>query len=239
MLDIKIYQINISRDTNSVKFMSYDSIEKYQGTSVVDSSIYDKIWAGSVEAATLEDVYTIFNTAHPADFTGHSLSKSDVVEVIVRDTGDKPSSYFYYCDTTGFKRIDFEPEKCSYGEHIIKEPKISLWGRLGVSLEITPSELEILLKGGINAQDKLIDLIRSDKAIITGETYFPEAANEDHITDDLEFNINDVPLQADIPDNKLDITLSTLDSIINNAASRSSNQITGEQKPEKGRGNYL
>jgi len=108
-MDIKIYQINNTRDTNNVKFFGFEMLEKFQGTAAVDSSIYDKVYSGSVNAKDLEDVYRIFNTAHPAEYQAHSLSVSDVVEVLDGCEGLSPG--FYFCDSFGFKQIDFEPDK--------------------------------------------------------------------------------------------------------------------------------
>lgn len=38
---VKIYQINSDRDSNRVRLFGYDSLQKFQGSSDVDSSIYD------------------------------------------------------------------------------------------------------------------------------------------------------------------------------------------------------
>lgn len=48
----------------------------------------------------LEDIFAMFNTSWPNDFTGHSLSVSDVV-VLVR-AGCKAA---YYVDSAGFKYL--------------------------------------------------------------------------------------------------------------------------------------
>ncbi len=235
-MDIKIYQIDHERDIHNVKFMSLDRIEKYQGSPDVDSSIYNMVWQGTVSAENMEDVFSIFNFEHPADFTGHSLSVSDIVQVLDAESHDN----FYFCDSFGFKRIEFKPEKSRQNETIKEEEgkTISLWARVGVSLEVTPEQLEILKGDDTKARTLLVDLIRSDKAIICGETYFPEPANEGYLTEDLNFyDIYDVPLQEnmqEVPDNKFDITLSTLDSIISSASSRAGEQAAKEQSPGKG-----
>ena len=39
-MKIKIYQINGDRDKNRVKFTRHDLLEKYQGTSAIDASLY-------------------------------------------------------------------------------------------------------------------------------------------------------------------------------------------------------
>lgn len=104
-MDIKIYQINMDRDPNRVCFMSYDALPRFQKTQDIDSSIYDLVFEGTVEAKHLEDVYRIFNTEHPESYRGRSLSVSDVVEI---SEGTDIEAGFYYCDSIGFKKIEFD-----------------------------------------------------------------------------------------------------------------------------------
>ncbi len=49
---------------------------------------------------SLEDIYTQFNIDHPADFTGHSLSVSDVV--VLHQDGENTS---HYVDSVGYREI--------------------------------------------------------------------------------------------------------------------------------------
>lgn len=109
-MDIKIYQINRTRDVDRIKFLRMDSLPAFQGTQDINSRIYDMVYQGNVEAGDLEDVYRIFNTEHPQDFNGHSLSVSDVVEVV---DGQEPVPGFYFCDCIGFQRVEFHPELAS------------------------------------------------------------------------------------------------------------------------------
>ena len=78
-MKIKIYQINGDRDKNRVKFTRHDLLEKYQGTSAIDASLYDEVFSGDVECSDLEGVYTAFNTQPQPLHRGHSLSVSDIV----------------------------------------------------------------------------------------------------------------------------------------------------------------
>lgn len=106
MMDIKIYQINLSRDDDRVTFLGLSQLGKFQGSSEVNSGIYDKVFEGAVEADTLEGVYQMFNCDCPDSFRGHSLSVSDVVEIVSgKDTG------FYFCDSIGFQRVEFDPDQ--------------------------------------------------------------------------------------------------------------------------------
>lgn len=47
----------------------------------------------------LEYLFKKFNLDHPVDFSGHSMSVSDIVKV-----DDK----FYFCDSIGWKHIEFD-----------------------------------------------------------------------------------------------------------------------------------
>ena len=107
MTDIRIYQIDLDRDESGVAFESYGSLSRRQGSPDIDASLYDKVFAGEVEAGDIEDIYRIFNTEKPEDYKGRSLSVSDVVEIVKSDD-IKPG--FYYCDSIGFKPVPFEAE---------------------------------------------------------------------------------------------------------------------------------
>ena len=57
MMDIIIYQINLSRDDDRVAYLGLSQLDKFQGSSEVNSGIYDKVFEGAVEVDTLEGVY--------------------------------------------------------------------------------------------------------------------------------------------------------------------------------------
>ena len=88
-MDIKIYQINLSRDDDRIAFLGHSQLERFQESAEVNSRIYDKVFEGAVEADTLEGVYQMFNCDCPDGFRGHSLSVSDVVEIV----GDKDAAF--------------------------------------------------------------------------------------------------------------------------------------------------
>ena len=107
-IEIKIYQINMDRDHNRVAFANLDHLEQYQGTAEIDSTIYDEVFSGTVDCTDLEDVYRMFNVDHPEGYTGRSLSVSDVVQITA---GRDPAPGFYFCDSYGFEKVRFEPER--------------------------------------------------------------------------------------------------------------------------------
>lgn len=98
-MKLKIYQINLDRDKDRIKFMSFDRLPRFQKSDKVNASIYDEVFSGEIEASGLEDVYRIFNTTGHPLYRGHSLSVSDMV---VTEYGA------YFCDSVGFQKVDFD-----------------------------------------------------------------------------------------------------------------------------------
>ena len=110
-MKIKIFQIDHEKDKNGVKFMHTDRLEKLQGTTDIDASLYKEVFSGEVDAADLEDVYSMFNCeGHPLH-RGHSMSISDVV---------KTEDGAYFCDLVGFKKIDFDENKTMKPDNLLK-----------------------------------------------------------------------------------------------------------------------
>lgn len=116
-MEIRIYQINSDRDTDGYKFMGMDWVKKHWGEQGVDSEIYDKVYDGSIDGSTLEDVFCIFNFSRPVGFKGHSLSVSDVVEVI-QSSETEPG--FYFCDSIGFQKVEFDTSRVPDKEETIR-----------------------------------------------------------------------------------------------------------------------
>ena len=86
---IGIYQLDSDKDTRRVKFENYEQTERHGG---VRASEYKCVFHGDVKARDLDDIYHIFNgyrEPYIGTFQGHSLSVSDVVEVL----GDIPEMY--------------------------------------------------------------------------------------------------------------------------------------------------
>lgn len=107
MTYIKVYQINLGRDENSIAFSSLDSIMHNQDE--IPSEIYDCVFEGEVNCTDLEEIYRMFNIDQPEGYKGRSLSVSDVIEVFPTEGEDKSAikEGFYYCDSIGFKEVSF------------------------------------------------------------------------------------------------------------------------------------
>ena len=116
-MEIRIYQINSDRDAYGYKFMNMDWVKKHWGEQGLDSEIYDKVFDGTIDGRTLEDVFCTFNFSRPVGFKGHSLSVSDVVEVI-QSSETEPG--FYFCDSIGFQKVEFDTSRVPDKEEKIR-----------------------------------------------------------------------------------------------------------------------
>lgn len=105
----KIYQLPSGEKYHGVRFEDMEQLKK-NGVQL-NHDDYELFYEGEVGEfrgnATLEALYTQFNTKHPEDFRGHSLSVSDVIVISVdgKDTA-------YFCDSFGFTEMpEFFREK--------------------------------------------------------------------------------------------------------------------------------
>ena len=98
----KIYQLPSGEKYHGVRFEDMEQLRK-DGVQL-NHDDYELVYEGEVGEfrgnATLEALYTQFNTKHPEDFNGHSLSVSDVIVISVdgKDTA-------YFCDGFGFTEM--------------------------------------------------------------------------------------------------------------------------------------
>ena len=94
-----IYQLKDTEEARDIHFMGMDYLES-KGIAVTKDN-YDLLYTAPLEEGTsLEDIYTRFNIAHPADFRGHSLSVSDVV--VLHQNGEITS---HYVDSFGYREV--------------------------------------------------------------------------------------------------------------------------------------
>ena len=102
-----IYQLKRGDETLDYRFEPLDAIRR-NGLSV-DPANYELVYTAPLTAKdNLESIYTRFNIDRPADFTGHSLSVSDIV-VLHQDGTDTA----HYCDRFGFSQVPefLEPDR--------------------------------------------------------------------------------------------------------------------------------
>ena len=94
-----IYQLKGGDETLDYRFEPLDSIHR-NGRSV-DPANYELVYTAPLtERDSLESIYTRFNIDRPADFTGHSLSVSDIV--VLHQGGTNTA---HYCDRAGFSEV--------------------------------------------------------------------------------------------------------------------------------------
>ena len=94
-----IYQLKGGNETLDYRFEPLDSIHR-NGLSVKPEN-YELVYEAPMTAKDdLESIYTRFNVDRPADFTGHSLSVSDIV--VLHQNGKDTA---HYCDRAGFSEV--------------------------------------------------------------------------------------------------------------------------------------
>lgn len=108
-----ILQLRDIDETRQERFASLDYLHR-QGKDP-DIDYYEIVYTADLPIFTdrdtmLESLYTKFNIDHPADFTGHSLSVSDIVAL---KTGGVVSCH--YVDSVGFTEL---PDFLRAGNHL-------------------------------------------------------------------------------------------------------------------------
>lgn len=73
-----IYQLKGGSETRDYRFEPYESLQ--EAGLAIDRQNYDLVYTAPLDGkTTLEDIFRTFNLDRPPDFTGHSLSVSDIV----------------------------------------------------------------------------------------------------------------------------------------------------------------
>ena len=134
-----IYQITARDTEHDYRFMNLDFVKRHG--MEVNRADYELVYTAPLtEKDTLEAIYERFNIQRPADFTGHSLSVSDVVVL-----NDGKSIKACYVDSIGFAELpDF-----------FKERKMDL--KKETILDEQLQEIEIFDKPGLFSNSRLRD----------------------------------------------------------------------------------
>ena len=98
-----IYQLCRDPELAELRFMNSHYLREHGLEPAFDH--YEAVYSGVLPSdgsteARLDDLYMKFNTAHPQDYTGHSLSVSDIV--VLRQQGAVSS---HYVDSVGFVQL--------------------------------------------------------------------------------------------------------------------------------------
>ena len=98
-----IYQLKRDDATADLRFMNSEYLQKKGIEPQYEN--YELVYTGALtkdgsQVEKLENLYRIFNIEHPQDFTGHSLSVSDIVAL-------KQASVvsYHYVDSIGYKEL--------------------------------------------------------------------------------------------------------------------------------------
>lgn len=94
-----IYQLKENADNRNIRFEGLDQLR--QANIAPALPMYDKVYIGKMPAGkNLDDIFTEFNINRPADFTGHSLSVSDIIAI-----KDDFGITAHYVDSFGFENL--------------------------------------------------------------------------------------------------------------------------------------
>lgn len=123
--DYTICQLNDTPENRDRRFSGYSSV--IDSGDTVHPASYTSVYSGSFpekmrslpDKELLDHLWMVFNTAHPKDFHGHSLSVSDVV--ILR-LDEVPKAY--YVDSFGFVLLPSEQWK--EPENYLRAAELSL-----------------------------------------------------------------------------------------------------------------
>ena len=152
-----IYQLKAGDELRYHRFASLKQLETDGLT--VDKENYDLVYTASLQSTdTLDSLYERFNNDRPMDFTGHSLSVSDVV--VMKRQGESDS---HYVDNFGFEALpDFLNEKLPTEQAFSKHPESDI---PSPPMQPTVAELEEQVKAG-----KETSLLSQTRAIKTEQT---------------------------------------------------------------------
>lgn len=102
---ILIYQLKDNVPA-ALWFAGFDRLQEAPNADYYKAVYTQPLYDGGSKGEVLEQAFEQFNTQRPADFTGHSLSVSDIVAI-----KRGPDVTYHYCDNIGFKELEqFKPE---------------------------------------------------------------------------------------------------------------------------------
>lgn len=104
-MKIRIYQITPEEKNRFLLFSGFVETLKNGG---INPGNYECVYEAEMPVTNPEEIYRIFNLELPADFHGRSFSVSDIVEF-----ESNGRSEFFFCDSFGFKMVDFDKASVS------------------------------------------------------------------------------------------------------------------------------
>jgi len=159
----EIYHVKLGDEYRDFRFEPYERMR--EAGLEVDSNNYELKYSAHLDfkgttEQKLDGIFHQFNLDRPADFTGHSLSVSDII--VLRQDGEIT---YHYCDSAGFQELPgFNSGKNPLRsiEDILEENDNQLDGVINNLPTPSVAELEAQVK--IGQSISLMDLSRAVKA---------------------------------------------------------------------------
>lgn len=219
----EILQIKDGSDGEQYRFWGMNYVQEI-GLQV-NVSDYESKYQGELKLGeTLDTLYERFNIHRPEDFTGHSLSVSDVI--VLKSGGEKKAFYvdsFGFCEVKDFfaeklerSEITFTVAECGefhslgrYRDDISNaEEAIALWKEYqkGPLNGIPSIGIQIHKPGQTKMEDTQVDLVSGKTIDLDMMRYYPEINAEETAIQkirELVENLHDVNVVGKLPENML------------------------------------
>lgn len=156
---ILIYQLKDTAPA-ALWFAGFDRLQDAPDADNYKAVYTQPLYDGGSKGEVLEQAYQQFNIQRPADFTGHSLSVSDIVAI-----KRGPDVTYHYCDNIGFKELPaFRPENYLKAAEMAMEDDYGMIDGIinNGQKQPTVAELEAQVKAGQSIS--LLDLANAVKA---------------------------------------------------------------------------
>lgn len=194
-----IYQID--HDGEGAKYSFMNMAELNRNGVAAERSNYNLVYVGRLEKTdTLDSLYEKFNIHHPADFTGHSLSVSDVV--LLHQAGENRA---YFVDSFGFTEVpgfflekEWELDVAEENREMVFKVSDRMidvrMERDGFDFQIYDEHYNMVEKGhyddpALPMEDVALDVVRDRSGSIfdrdTHKSYRPYAWGHMHLDDEL------------------------------------------------------
>lgn len=194
-----IYQID--HDGEGARYSFMNMAELNRNGVAAERSNYNLVYVGRLEKTdTLDSLYEKFNIHHPADFTGHSLSVSDVV--LLHQAGKNRA---YFVDSFGFTEVpgfflekEWELDVAEENREMVFKVSDRMidvrMARDGFDFQIYDEHYNMVEKGhyddpALPMEDVALDVVRDRSGSIfdqdTHKSYRPYAWGHMHLDDEL------------------------------------------------------
>lgn len=217
----EILQIKDGSNGEHYRFWGMNYVQK-KGLQI-NVGDYESKYQGELKPGeTLDTLYERFNLYRPEDFTGHSLSVSDVI--VLKSGGDKKAFYvdsFGFCEVKDFfaeklerSEITFTVAECGefhslgrYRDDISNaEEAVAVWKEYqkGTLNGIPSIGIQIHKPGQPEVEDTQVDLVSGKTMDLDMLRYYPEINGEETAIQkirELVENLQDVEIVGKTPEN--------------------------------------